>query len=150
MTWSLEIPIYNCNVAFLIESNAEEVKEFYTQNKKKLSKEGYECIIKDIEDYEETGGATYSEGVDYLVYIRNVKEEDHMDHELYHLTNVILMDRGIAHTREDEPFAYLNGWLHKQWRQIKKDYLKELKDAKAGKSGSGSSEQCEKGQEAEG
>jgi len=46
-------------------------------------------------------------------------------HEIYHIVNRILMDRGIQHTYDDEPYAYLVGWLTNMYYntldELKKD-----------------------------
>lgn len=125
MIVNVEIPIYRCHVAFLIETDIEELDDFAKRNAKKLQKDTFDCIKDDIKDYTSTRGATYSEGVDYLVYIRNADDDNTIAHELYHLTNVVLLDRGVEHTRTDEPYAYLNGFLHIEFKKVLKEFKKE-------------------------
>lgn len=139
MIIALGIPIYRCDVAFFLETTIDELDAFYNKNRKNLDEEDYRLLRKDIEDTKKTGGAVYTFGVNYIMYVRNTKEKGHCDHELWHLTNSILNDRGVEHTSTDEPYAYLNEWLHDEFRNILKDFNKEKKDEKAGRtSGNGS------------
>lgn len=139
MIIALGIPIYRCDVAFFLETTIDELDAFYNKNRKNLDEEDYRLLRKDIEDTKKTGGAVYTFGVNYIMYVRNTKEKGHCDHELWHLTNSILSDRGVEHTSTDEPYAYLNEWLHDEFRNILKDFNKEKKDEKAGRtSGNGS------------
>lgn len=131
MIISLEIPIYRCDVAFFLETTVDELGAFFSKNRKNLDEEDYRLLRRDIEDTKKTGGAVYTFGVNYIMYVRNTKEKGHCDHELWHLTNSILNDRGIEHTTTDEPYAYLNEWLHDEFRNIIKDFNKEKKDEKS-------------------
>ena len=139
MIIALGVPIYRCDVAFFLETTIEELNTFYNKNKKNLDEEDYRLLRKDIEDTKKTGGAVYTFGINYIMYVRNTKEKGHCDHELWHLTNSILNDRGIEHTTTDEPYAYLNEWLHDEFRNILKDFNKEKTNEKSRRtSGDGS------------
>lgn len=139
MIISSSIPIYRCDVAYMLESTIDELDEFYEKNKHNMDKDDYNTIKEDIKSTNTVAGAVYTCGVNYIVYIRNTKEKGHIDHELWHLTNSVLFDRGVEHTKCDEPYAYLNEFLHDEFRDILKQYKKALKDEKAGRtSGDGS------------
>lgn len=148
MIIALDIPIYRCDVAFFMEPNIEEFKEFYKKNKTNMDEEDFRDILKDLKD-KDVAGAVWTCGVNYICYIKNMKKKGHIDHELYHLTNTILTDRGVEHTRNDEPFAYFNEYLHDEFRSIiKKHWLKKTpSNDETGTTGSGSPEQCEKNEE---
>ena len=151
MTIQLEVPIYRCNVAFFLETSVEDFKDFYKDNKDRIDEDDFKRIKEDIES-EDVAGAVWTCGVDYICFIRNMKKKGHIDHELYHLTNTILTDRGVDHTRNDEPFAYFNEYLHDEFRNIVKNYwLKKDKtnETKSGTADSGSTEQCEESKEAQ-
>ena len=150
MIISSRVPIYRCDVAYFLETTVKELDEFYSMNKDNMDKDDYDAIKEDIQKENEVGGAVYTCGVNYIIYIRNIKEKGHIDHELWHLTNSILIDRGVEHTRNDEPYAYLNEYLHDDFRDIVKQYKKALKDEKAGRtSGDGSGANTE-GEKSEG
>lgn len=145
MIISSSIPIYRCDVAYFLESTVDELDEFYKKNTHNMDKDDYDTIKKDIESTDTVGGAVYTCGVNYIVYIRDTKKKGHIDHELWHLTNSVLFDRGVEHTRCDEPYAYLNEFLHDEFRDILKQYKKALKDEKAGRtSGDGSGTNTER------
>lgn len=152
MTIALSIPIYRCDVAFMLESTIEDFEGFYKDNKDKMSEEEYKSIKSDMED-NDVAGAVFTCGVNYIVFIRNMKKKGHVDHELYHLTNIILVDRGVEHTRNDESFAYFNEYFHDEFRDIEKNHWKnrnKKEDDKTGTTGSGDSEQCKENKETEG
>lgn len=139
MIISLEIPIYRCDVAFFLETTVDELGVFFNKNRKNLDEEDYRLLRKDIEDTKKTGGAVYTFGVNYIMYVRDTKEKGHYAHELYHLTNTILSQRGVEHTETDEPYAYLNEWLHDEFREILKQFKEEKNNEKARRaSGDGS------------
>lgn len=144
MIFNIDIPIYRCSVAFFLETTVDELGVFYNKNRKCLDEEDYRLLRNDIEDTKKTGGVCYTFGVNYIVYIRDTKKMGHCDHELWHLTNSILMDRGVEHTLHDEPYAYLNEYLHDEFRNLMKDFNKEKRNEKAGRtSGDGSGEHQE-------
>lgn len=139
MIISLEIPIYHCDVAFFLETTVDELGVFFNKNKKILDEEDYRLLRRDIEDTKKTGGAVYTFGVNYIMYVRNIKEKGHCAHELYHLTNTILSQRGVEHTETDEPYAYLNEWLHDEFEEVLKQFKEEKNNEKARRaSGDGS------------
>lgn len=145
MILAFKVPIYRAEVALFIATTVEEFEKFYKDNKKKITDEAYQQIKKDLADEDETGGANYICGISYITYIRNPYDENSIAHELYHLTNNILTDRGVEHTLIDEPYAYLNGYLHTQWKECLKEYKKEKKDEKARRtSGDGSGTNTER------
>ena len=150
MIISSSIPIYRCDVAYFLESTVEELDEFYKKNRHNMDKDDYDTIKENIEKVNEVGGAVYTCGVNYIVYIRNTNKKGHIDHELWHLTNSVLMDRGVEHTKCDEPYAYLNEYLHDEFRDILRQFKKALKDEKARRtSGDGSGANTE-GEKSEG
>lgn len=148
MIIALDIPIYRCDVTFFMEPSIEEFKEFYKKNKDNIDEEDFKDILKDLED-EDVAGAVWTCGVNYICYVKNMKKKGHIDHELYHLTNTILTDRGVEHTRNDEPFAYFNEYLHDEFRSIiKEHWLKKTPtNDETGTTGSGSTEQCKESKE---
>lgn len=148
MIIALDIPIYRCDVVFFMEPSIEEFKEFYKKNKDNIDEEDFKDILKDLED-KDVAGAVWTCGVNYICYIKNMKKKGHIDHELYHLTNTILTDRGVEHTRNDEPFAYFNEYLHDEFRSIiKEHWLKKTPtNDETGATGSGSTEQCKESKE---
>lgn len=132
MIISMEVPIYRCDVAFFLEVTVEELDDFYKRNKKNLDEEDYNLLKKDIEDTEKVAGAVYTCGVNYIMYVRNTKNKGHCDHELWHLTNSILSQRGVEHTETDEPYAYLNEFLHNEFRSILIQFKKDKNNEDAG------------------
>lgn len=138
MIISSSIPVYRCDVAYFLETTVEELQEFYKNNRKNMDDDVLKEIKKDIENSGEVAGAVYTCGVNYIMYIRDIRKKGHIAHELYHLTNCVLIDRGVEHTRCDEPFAYLNEFLHDSFDDVKKEFKRLKKDEKSkGNTGKG-------------
>lgn len=114
MIFSFECEIYRADIAVLVEPNSKELKKFLENNLKKkiISEDDAEEIKKEVDD-KSNDGFVLSVGDNYLICIKKKDNEYVSSHEIYHLANCILWDRGFEHTREDEPYAYLIGWLTK-------------------------------------
>lgn len=111
MIFAFACEIYKADIAILVEPSEKELKKFFENNLKKLTldEEDAKDLREELED-KNNDGFVMSIKDKYLLCIK--KKTDYiLSHEIYHLANCILWDRGIPHTREDEPYAYLIGWL---------------------------------------
>jgi len=127
MIRQLDVPIYEANVLFLLETTAEEWAEFCDNeiNKEKLTEEEIKGVFDDIAN-KKYGGTTFRfDCGNYGVLIEDANLVTYYLHELYHCVNCILQDRGVEHHGEDEPYAYLIGWIGEQYEQILKEFNKE-------------------------
>lgn len=118
MIFQLDIPIYGTNVLFVISPTKEEMDEFLSveQNRQKLTEEEFTTLFTELDNTEYGGYTTPLDSGEYLVLIKdNYKDPVIFTHELFHVTNFILFDREIEHTRTDEPYAYLLGWIAGQY-----------------------------------
>lgn len=118
MIFQLDIPIYGTNVLFVISPTKEEMDEFLSveQNRQKLTEEEFTTLFTELDNTEYGGYTTPLDSGEYLVLIKdNYKDPVIFTHELFHVTNLILFDREIEHTRTDEPYAYLLGWIAGQY-----------------------------------
>lgn len=112
MIFTINIDLYLTDVAFLVETSLDEFERFYYDNVKNITDEEYKCFRNDIEDEKNCAGfASTTDSGKYIVYLRYADTDLFVAHEIYHIVNRILMDRGIQHTYDDEPYAYLDGWL---------------------------------------
>ena len=119
----LDIPIYNTNILFLVETTLEEFEEFYQEHKGGFTDEEYEYAKKEIGSDEFSGYVNTLEKRGYICYIKkNVVV--YYDHELCHLATRILKDRGIGVDNNDEPLAYLKAWITEQYL----DFFKQIND----------------------
>lgn len=120
MIFDLEVPIYNCHIAFLVESTVEDFEEFYKNNKERLTEEEYKSIAEDIKDVVNVDGLTMRDDktCDYLVYFRHPEHKDDVAHEIFHVANKILMARGVTFDADAEAWAYLIGWITKRFYEI--------------------------------
>ena len=114
MIKELDIPIYNTNVLFLIETSLDEFEDFYKQHKDGFTEEEYENAKQEIESGEFSGFVNNLERHGYICYIRE-NELKYYDHELCHVATRILKDRGIGVDDNDEPLAYLKAWITEQY-----------------------------------
>jgi len=97
---TIDIPIYQCKLTIIVDKDLSYVEEKY----KTKSLKNYGAITMRIPD-------TFSEYVIAFEY----SESSIIAHEVTHLKNYIYDDLGIELDRfNDEPEAYLVGWLVKQ------------------------------------
>ena len=91
-------------------------------NPDKIDDELYKTLLDDILDENSCDAfcATSSNGGSYIIYIREGFEDKYrvVIHELFHLTNRILCDRGVYHKVTTKAWAYLIGWLSEQYFNI--------------------------------
>ena len=104
MIRKLDVPIYDTNVLFLLEATEEEWAKFCSKktNKEKLHEE----------EIKEANGVSYS------------------THELFHLADSILKDRGVEYTENNEALAYMVGWINEQYSYMLKEFNKEKGEEK--------------------
>ena len=129
----INIDIYlNCVV---IASGIDE-KDFdllYYDNVSKFTNEEYETIRKDIVDKNSCNGLTVQlDNGNVFVFIRKGCERKDLFviHELFHAVTKVLTRAGVNHDADDEPYAYLMGWLTNEYFNCLDDYEKAQRDDK--------------------
>lgn len=130
MIRQLDVPIYGANILFLVEVDCEEFAKFLDNetNKNKLTDGDIEHLFEEI-DNEDYGGGTYVVNKsNYIVLIKNANKPYYYLHELYHCVNTILQDRKIPHSENDEPYAYLIGWIGEEYSYLLKEFNEETKE----------------------
>lgn len=111
----------------MLETTGEEWAHFCDNevNKEKLTEEEIKYVFGEIVD-KKIGGSTYRfDCGSYMVLIKDPNLITYYLHELYHCVNCILQDRGVEHHGEDEPYAYLIGWMSEQYSYLLKEFNKE-------------------------
>ena len=68
---------------------------------------------------EEVVQANFTESIHKGLKEKEKKELKNLVHELYHLVNRIAKDRGLAEDYDNEPQAYLLGWLFDEISKLK-------------------------------
>jgi len=97
---TIDIPIYQCKLTIILDKDLSYVEKKY--GTKSLS--DYGAVTMRVPD-------KFSEYIMAFEY----NEGTIIAHELVHLKNYIYQDKGIKLDRfNDEPEAYLTGWLFKQ------------------------------------
>lgn len=129
MIRQLDVPIYDTNVLFLLETTAEEFAEFLDneKNKQRIVDETIKGIFDDIAD-ERWGGTVWrvDNNSAYICLIKKANEVYYNTHELFHLADSILKDRGVEYTENNEALAYMVGWINEQYSFM----LEEFNNAK--------------------
>lgn len=100
----IEIPIYQCKLTIILDKNLS-----YIENKYKT---------KSLSNY---GAVTMRVPNKFSEYIMAFEYSDGtiIAHEIVHLKNYIYQDKGIELDKfNDEPEAYLSGWLFEQIQTI--------------------------------
>ena len=97
---TIKIPIYQCKLTIILDKDLSYVEKKY--NTKSLKNYGAVTMIKPN---------TFSEYIVAFEYSTG----SIIAHEVVHLVNYIFQDRNVELDRfNDEPQAYLTGWLFKQ------------------------------------
>lgn len=132
MIFAIDIDIYLTSVLFLVETSPYEFDKFYYEHVTRITDEEYKQFRSDIENEKSCMGFTNTtDNGDYIVYLRDGDCELYVAHEIYHVVNRILMDRGVSHNYDDEPYAYLNGWLKQEYSDMLQDMRMEENNNKS-------------------
>lgn len=120
MIGQLEIPIYDTNVLFLLDVTEEEFTKFLDSkvNKSKINESEIKAIFDDIADDKLDGTLFTLNGCNYVSLIKKADDVGNYTHELFHIADQILKDRGIEYTETNEALAYLIGWLNVRYSHI--------------------------------
>jgi hypothetical protein len=125
---AITVPIYNVDVAFLVEVEPQEFERFYYDNVTRITDEEYKGIKADILDKKGTGGVvwTLDSGL-FLVYLRDGRSDIFVPHEIFHVCNRILCRAGVIHDASAEPWAYLIGWMTNEYYKMYWDWADKVK-----------------------
>ena len=133
MIRQLDVPIYDTNVLFLLDVTEEEFAEFLDneKNKQKIDDETIKEIFDDIGD-ERWGGTVWrvDDNSAYICLIKEANKVSYNTHELFHLADSILKDRGVEYTENNEALAYMVGWINEQYSYMLEEFNKEKKENK--------------------
>ena len=126
MIRQLDIPIYDANVLFLLDVTEEEFAEFLgnEKNKSKLTEEEIKSIFDDIANDKWDGTLFTLDCGNYVSLIKKADDVRNYSHELFHIADQILKDRGVEYTENNEALAYLIGWLNMQYSCILQEFSK--------------------------
>lgn len=114
MIKEITVPIYNCNVYFLVAPTHKELTKWFK------SVESLNFVTKDDKDllYKWHGNPNGSLGqvmsTDSIYYIACIREKNDYDttaHEIFHVADKILTDRGVEKGENGESYAYLIGYI---------------------------------------
>lgn len=127
MIRQLDIPIYDANVLFLLDVKGEEFAEFLDNkvNKSKINESEIKEIFDDIAN-DKWDGTLFrlNNGGNYVSLIKKADDVRNYSHELFHIADQILKDRGVEYTENNEALAYLVGWLNVQYGYILQEFNK--------------------------
>lgn len=128
MIRQLDVPIYDTNVLFLLETTGEEFSEFLDneKNKQRIGDETIKEIFDDIAD-ERWGGSVWrvDNNSAYICLIKEANKVSYNTHELFHLADSILKDRGVEYTENNEALAYMVGWINEQYDYMLDEFNKD-------------------------
>ena len=131
MIRQLDVPIYGTNILFLLETTTEEFTEFLNnkKNKQRIGDETIKEIFNDIAD-EHWGGTVWrvDNNSAYICLIKEANKVSYNTHELFHLADSILKDRGVEYTENNEALAYMVGWINEQYSYMLEEFNKEKKE----------------------
>ena len=127
MIRQLDIPIYDTNVLFLLDVTEKEFAEFLDneQNKSRITEEEIKSIFDDIKNDKWDGTLFTLDCGAYISLIKNAEDIRNYTHELFHIADKILKDRGVEYTENNEALAYMVGWINEQYSYLLKDLPKD-------------------------
>lgn len=131
MIRQLDVPIYDTNVLFLLETTGEEWAEFCDNeiNKEKLTEEEIKSVFDELSNEGWAGSVvTLLNNGGYVTIIKDANYPTYYLHELYHTADRILKDRGVEYTENNEALAYMVGWINEQYSYILEEFNKETKE----------------------
>ena len=112
----LDLPIYNTTAVMMAESSPREWEEFYHLYEDKLTEDDFKEMLYDIQNKSTCNGFTRClDKGDYAFFIRYKEYEDDIAHEIFHVANKILYSRGVYHEADAEAWAYLIGYITKEF-----------------------------------
>lgn len=117
----IDIPIFYTSVCFFIGGTKEDLDILKNDNPHKIDDEIYRQIIEDIDNSGKCDGFTTVMLDDsYFVYIKDGFELNPrvIIHEIFHVVNYTLTQRGVHHEETAETWAYLIGWLTEEYYKI--------------------------------
>ena len=128
MDFLLPIPVWGTQVVFFIDETEESLKECIKRNSKNLTLKDIEELRDALKDDTIDGQVNSFEKGGYYCLIKSPYDENCWAHEIFHVVNRILTDRGVVHESSAEPWAYLDGFIVKLYlREIRPAYAKEKK-----------------------
>lgn len=113
---------------FLLKTTGEEFAEFLDneKNKQRIGDEIIKEIFDDIAD-ERWGGTVWrvDNNSAYICLIKEADKVSYNTHELFHLADSILKDRGVEYTENNEALAYMVGWINEQYSYMLEEFNRE-------------------------
>lgn len=128
MIRQLDIPIYDTNVLFLLDVTREEFADFLDDevNKSKINESEIKEIFDDIANDKWDGTLFTLSSGNYVSLIKKADDVRNYSHELFHIADQILKDRGVEYTENNEALAYLVGWLNVQYSYVLEDMKPQM------------------------
>lgn len=108
---SFDIDIFKTSILFVVGNDEKEITNFYYKNVVKMTSEELNEIIEAMRGNHCDGLTMQTDSCLYIVWIDNANDEEIIAHEIFHVANKILMERGFNHDADDEPWAYLIGYI---------------------------------------
>lgn len=108
-TKTIDISTYKTHLTVFLGGRYADISHWLDEN---ISDDKYECdCVKThfdnaINKKEAAGTFVWYER-EFFVWVRRSHSIPELVHELYHATNYILTQCGVAHSGADEPYAYL-------------------------------------------
>ena len=119
MNVCLELPSWQTRIIFFVDETEESLKKTLQLNKKNVTLAEVEELRDALKDDTIDGQVNSFVKGGYYCMIKSPFEELCYSHEIFHVANRILVDRGVTHDGSAEPWAYLIG-------QITKVYMREI------------------------
>lgn len=109
------IDIYQCSITFVIDSNEEELKEFFSNNPH-IPEENQKEIIELFKKKKGNAFTGPLTDVDAITVFITEPTYRNVAHEIYHLCHLIMTQRSIE---DEEAWAYLIGYITEKFYNIK-------------------------------
>lgn len=115
MIKEINVPIYNCTVYLLASPTKKEISKWVNSVKELnfLDKDDVRDLYKWLSDPEKgaLGQTMSADGIYYIACVRYKNDYDTMAHEIFHVADKILSERGVEKGEQGEAYAYLIGYI---------------------------------------
>lgn len=107
----IDIPIYKCSVVILVDATLDDWEIFYGTHKNELTERDNINVADMYSERNTNGFCMQTEGGYYICHISDKENIGLVAHEIFHVANMLLADKGYKHDYCDEPEAYLIEFL---------------------------------------
>ena len=114
----VDILLYKCSVVFIVDATEEDWAKFFETHKKELTEKDNINVIEAYNEKKSLGFCLQTDGGDYVCHISDKDNIGLVAHEIFHVANMLLSDKGYTADYLGEPTAYLIEFLINEFYKL--------------------------------